>query len=314
MASTGSRLAVALNSVKVRFVQIETCYIARGPPAAGIISHQSKAHRRVGYNSAMFSQESEGQPRAAAMASPLALSLVIPTLNEAGNIERMIRTLDSILRSAGYQDFEIIVVDDNSADGTGRIADRVATEMPEKVKVIHRRGKASLGTAAVGGWNAARGNVVGLMDADFQHPPELIPQLLGKIGDGADIAIASRYTQGGKMSEEWNFVRKAISGVGTALTRVLLSKALRDVKDPFSGCFMMRREVIARKHLHPEGFKVLMEVLAVGDYKIVSEVPYEFAARTTGESKLRLGVAFDDFLLLLRLAWQTERRRKRLTD
>jgi dolichol-phosphate mannosyltransferase len=221
----------------------------------------------------------------------------------------MMRALDSALRSSGCKAFEVIVVDDNSADGTGRIADELAAEMPGQVRVIHRRGKASLGTSAVEGWNAARGNILGLMDADFQHPPELIPRLLGAVQAGADVAIGSRYAQGGKMSEEWNIVRKLISGVGTALTRRLLGNALRNVNDPFSGCFVMRREVIAGKPLHPEGFKVLMEVLAVGDYSTVREVPYEFSARTAGESKLRLGVAVDDLLLLLRLAWQTRTRR-----
>jgi dolichol-phosphate mannosyltransferase len=259
----------------------------------------------------MPSPQIDNQSQTCATASPIALSLVIPTLNEAGNIERMIRTLDSTLRSGGYDDFEIIVVDDNSADGTGRIADRIAAEMKGQVQVIHRQGKASLGTAAVSGWNAARGNVLGLMDADFQHPPELIPRLLDAIRGGADIAIGSRYTEGGKMSEEWNAARKMISALGTSLTKVLLGWKLRDVRDPFSGCFLMRREVIAGKHLNPEGFKVLMEVLAVGNYGAVREIPYEFSARTAGQSKLRLRVAFDDFCLLLRLAWQTRTRRGR---
>ncbi len=110
------------------------------------------------------------------------------------------------------------------------------------------------------------------------------------------------------MSEKWNPVRKLISVSLTGFTRALLKRALRDVRDPFSGCFAMRREVIQGKSLRPEGFKVLMEVLAVGHYKEVVEVPYQFSARTAGESKLRLRVAIDDFLLLLRLAWQTRRK------
>ncbi len=239
----------------------------------------------------------------------IGFSLVIPTLNEAANIERMIRTLDSILCASGNPDYEIVVVDDNSADGTGRIADRLAAELPGRVQVIHRAGKASLGTAAIAGWQAAQGNVLGLMDADFQHPPELIPRLLEAVGKGADIAIGSRYTEGGGMSEQWNPIRKLISVSLTGFTRLLLGRSLRNVRDPFSGCFVMRREVIQRQHLHPEGFKVLMEVLAVGDYKQVSEVPYQFSARTAGESKLRLRVAIDDFFLLLRLAWQTRGKR-----
>jgi dolichol-phosphate mannosyltransferase len=249
------------------------------------------------------------QSRAADVARAVTFSLVIPTLNEAANIERMVRALDGIFRESGYPGYEIVVVDDNSTDGTGQIADRLAAELPGHVQVIHRAGKASLGTAAVAGWQAARGDVLGLMDADFQHPPELIPRILEAIQNGADIAIGSRYTEGGGMSEQWNSVRKLISVSLTEFTRLLLGRALRKVRDPFSGCFAMRREVIHDQRLHPEGFKVLMEVLAAGNYKQVREVPYQFSARTAGESKLRLGVAIDDFLLLLRLAWQTRFRK-----
>lgn len=245
---------------------------------------------------------------AQATARPV-ISLVVPTLNEAGNIGRLIRTLNRVFRESNLPAFEIIVVDDNSADGTGRIADELAAKTPERVKVIHRSGKASLGTAAVAGWNAGTAPILALMDADFQHPPEVIPRLIDAIRTGADIAIASRYVEGGATSEHWNLARKLISSFGTVVTRILLGNALKSVRDPFSGCFAMRREVIAGKNLHPEGFKVLMEVLAAGNYRTVREVPYRFAERTAGESKLRLRVAIDDFLLLLRLAWQTRKRR-----
>jgi dolichol-phosphate mannosyltransferase len=236
----------------------------------------------------------------------VSFSIVIPTLNEAGNIERMIRTLGTVLSEAGRPDFEIIVVDDHSADGTGQIADQIAAEMPGHVRVIHRTGKASLGTAAVAGWDAAQGDVLALMDADFQHPPDLIPRLMQAIDQGADIAIGSRYAEGGAMSEHWNIVRKMISALGTSVVRFLLGP-LRHVSDPFSGCFAMRRPVIEGTRLHPEGFKVLMEVLATGKYEKVRDVPFRFSERTAGESKLRLRVAIDDFRLLLRLAWQTRR-------
>lgn len=244
------------------------------------------------------------------MEARVTFSLVIPTLNEAANIERMVRTLDIVLRTSGTLDYEIIVVDDNSPDGTGRIADFLSAEMPGHVRVVHRAGKASLGTAAVAGWTAAQGAVLALMDADFQHPPELIPRLIEAVRAGADIAIGSRYAEGGAMSEDWSFIRQKISAIGTTVVKSLLGP-LKDVRDPFSGCFAMRRQVIAGKQLHPEGFKVLMEVLAVGDYKTVTEVPYQFAVRSAGKSKLRVQVAIDDFLLLMRLAWQTRRKRTR---
>ncbi|HYG99421.1 MAG TPA: polyprenol monophosphomannose synthase [Terriglobales bacterium] len=257
----------------------------------------------------MASTQTGRQVLEAAPRTRVSFSLVLPTLNEAANIERMVRTMDRVLRTAGTPDFEIIVVDDNSPDGTGQIADRLASEMPGRVRVVHRIGKASLGTAAVAGWDTAESDILALMDADFQHPPELMPRLIQAIRDGADIAVGSRYAEGGAMSEEWSLARKLISGFGTVVVKLLLGSSLKRVRDPFSGCFAMRRNVIADKHLHPEGFKVLMEVLAVGDYSSVCEVPYEFSARTAGQSKLRLRVAIDDFLLLVRLAWQTRRKR-----
>src|SRR5512146_1173369 len=217
-------------------------------------------------------QISDRQPaaRSGAVQAPESLSIVIPTLNEAGNIGPMVAALRSALAGSA---FELIIVDDDSRDGTGRIADELAAATPGLVQVIHRTGKASLGTAALAGWQAAKGDVLALMDADFQHPPEVLPRIFAAVRDGADIAIASRYTAGGLTSERWSVWRKIFSQLTTLLTRVLLGRALRGVHDPFSGCFAMRREVIAGRPLHPEGFKVLMEVLAMGSYRVVREVP-----------------------------------------
>lgn len=245
----------------------------------------------------------------AASPAPLRISLVIPTLNEAANIERMVRTLEGIFSESGIAEHEIIVVDDNSPDGTGAIADRLAAELPGRVRVLHRAGKASLGTAAVQGWATARGRVLAIIDCDFQHPPTLIPRLLNAIEDGADLAISSRYTEGGKIPA-WSLHRRLASSLGTLATRIALGKAVDRVTDPLSGCFAMRREVIEKATLKPRGFKVLLEVLGQGRFRTVREVPYEFSARTAGESKLRASVAFHDAMLLLRLTFQTRFRRR----
>ncbi len=242
-------------------------------------------------------------------AATLRLSLVIPTLNESANLERMIRTLGDIFADRGISDYEIIVVDDNSPDGTGDIADRMASEMPGRVCAVHRAGKASLGTAAVRGWQQARGRVLAIMDCDFQHPPTLIPKLLAEIENGADIAIASRYTQGGKIPA-WSLHRRLASSLCTLATRIALGHAVDRVTDPLSGCFAMKREVIKNATLKPQGFKVLLEVLGQGNFRTVREVPYEFATRTAGESKLRASVAFHDAMLLLRLTFQTRFRKR----
>jgi dolichol-phosphate mannosyltransferase len=241
--------------------------------------------------------------------APLRVSLVIPTLNEAANVERMVRTLEDIFRENSIAEHEIIVVDDHSPDGTGQIADRLAAELPGRVRVIHRAGKASLGTAAVQGWASARGRVLAIMDCDFQHPPTLIPRLLDAIESGADLAIASRYTEGGKIPA-WSLHRRIASSLSTFATRLALGKATDRVTDPLSGCFAMRREVIEKTTLKPRGFKVLLEVLGQGRFHVVREVPYEFSARTAGESKLRVSVAFHDAMLLLRLTFQTRLRKR----
>jgi dolichol-phosphate mannosyltransferase len=207
------------------------------------------------------------------------VSLIIPTYNEHDNIAVLVPRISRAL--SGYN-YEIIFVDDNSRDGTAELAESLKEEYP--IKVIVRRDKKGLASAVVDGLGYASGSTLLVMDADLQHPPEVIPDLLAAIEKGADVAVASRYIAGGGC-QGWGLIRKAISRGAIFLSHLLLP-ATRNVKDPVSGFFAFRKEVVQDARLNPSGFKILMEVLVIGRYKTVTEVPFTFVTREKGESKL----------------------------
>ncbi len=209
------------------------------------------------------------------------ISVIIPTYNERDNLEELIRRIDEALAGAEY---EVIVVDDNSPDGTAEVAKALSSSYPVRVKV--RPGKMGLSSAVVEGLELARGDVIAVMDADLQHPPELLPELYRRIEKGCDIAIASRYVEGGSVAG-WGLVRRVISRGSILLARVLLPR-VRGVRDPSSGFFMFRRSVLegVTDRLDPKGFKILLEILVKGKYSKVCEVPYTFGLRRRGSSKL----------------------------
>ncbi len=235
------------------------------------------------------------------------LSLVLPTYNEAANLERMVRALTEKLEGARIS-FEIVIVDDDSPDGTGRIADQLAAGSGGRVRALHRHGERGLGTAVVAGWQAASGEVLAVMDADGQHPPDLIPRLLAALDEGpqqdTDLAVASRYISGSHIPR-WNLLRRLGSRFATALIRLALPRAVAGVRDPLSGCFALRRELIQGVELKPLGFKILLEVLLRAPVTRVAEVEYVFAARQAGKSKLSARVALLDAAQILRSSWQT---------
>ncbi len=211
-------------------------------------------------------------------------SLVLPTFNERRNIGPLIGRIEMVLNQEPI-DFEIIVVDDDSPDETWRLAQEIAKE-DSHLQVIRREGARGLATAVVEGWKAARGDILGVMDADLQHPPEILPDLLGPILRGtADIAIASRHTSGGGVGE-WNLPRRIVSRGATTLAFLLLPQILRFIQDPMSGFFLMKRSVIDSALLKPTGYKILLEILAKGNYRRIREVPYVFEERKNGKSKL----------------------------
>lgn len=207
------------------------------------------------------------------------VSIIIPTYNERDNIEALVQRLGQAL--SGYS-YEIVFVDDNSTDGTAGMAESLKDRYP--IKVIVRRDKRGLASAVINGIGHTSGQVIVVMDADLQHPPEVIPDLLAAIEKGADIAVASRYIAGG-CCQGWGLIRKVISRGAIFLSHLLLP-ATRNIKDPVSGFFAFRKGVVEDARLNPSGFKILMEILVIGRYKTVAEVPFTFVTREKGESKL----------------------------
>ena len=207
------------------------------------------------------------------------VSVIVPTYNERENLEELFRRIEEALKG---RDYEIIVVDDDSPDKTWEFAQSLSSRYP--VKVIRRTEEKGLSSAVIRGFKEAEGDVFVVMDADLQHPPEKIPELIRAIEEGADIAVASRYVPGGKV-ENWYWYRKLISKGAIMIGRLALPR-IRNIKDPVSGFFALRREVVEGVKLNPVGFKILMEVLVKGNYTKVVEVPFTFGLRKAGESKL----------------------------
>jgi dolichol-phosphate mannosyltransferase len=226
------------------------------------------------------------------------LGLVIPTLNEAGNIPVLLSRIHSALAQSAV-DYEIIVVDDDSQDGTAEVVSRLAAR-DTRVRLLVRRGERGLAGAVIRGWEHTNADLLGVIDADLQHPPEVLPSLLAPVEHGADIAIASRYVNGNG-AKEWNKFRLFVSRCGTWATAPLQRNGLR-IKDPLSGFFLVRRECIAGIHLQPEGFKILLEILVKGRIRKAVEVPFHFGTRHSGKSKADLKIAIQYFSLLGKLS------------
>jgi dolichol-phosphate mannosyltransferase len=213
------------------------------------------------------------------------LSLIVPTYNEKENILPLV---ERVHHSVAGIDYELIIVDDGSPDGTAEEVKRLSSTYP--LRLIERKER-GLASAVVRGFAEAQGEALGVIDADLQHPPELIPELLAEIDKGAEIAIASRYVEGGGV-ENWAASRKIISKGATLIAHLSLP-SLRRVKDPLSGFFLVRKKIVEGIILKPRGYKILLEVLARSKAKKVVEVPYTFTKREQGESKISLREEID---------------------
>lgn len=220
------------------------------------------------------------------MDPPYDLTVIIPTFNEGENIEAIIRAVEDVLGKAGIRG-EILVVDDSSPDGTIPAVRALEAVFPN-VRLAVRSSDPGLSQSVVEGFALARAPVFLVMDADFSHPPDLVPRFLEEIRGGADVVIGSRYTKGGGI-EAWPLSRRIISTGATLLGRILFP----EITDPVSGFFAVRREVVAGAPLHPRGYKILMEVLGKGRWEKAREVPFVFRDRRAGSSKLRPGTILD---------------------
>ncbi len=216
--------------------------------------------------------------------APLKFSLVIPTFNESQNIQELVEILSGLLDRLLPNDYELIVVDDDSPDRTWEIAAELMPDYPH-LRVIHRQTERGLSTAVIRGWQAARGEILGVIDADLQHPPTTLIQLWQEMATGAELAVASRNITGGGVSE-WSLVRRFLSRGAQMLGLAILPEVIGRLSDPMSGYFMVRRSAIANKLLSPVGYKILIEVTARGQIRWIAETGYVFRERTAGASKV----------------------------
>ena len=230
------------------------------------------------------------------------VAVIIPTYNEKENIEALVTQLLALPTGV-----HVIVVDDNSPDGTGALADRLAVESDGRVGVIHRAGKLGLGTAYIAGFKRALAegaDLICTMDADFSHNPRYIPAMVDKIGQGYDLVIGSRYVRGGG-STGCTFDRKLLSWGANAFARTMLSLRAHDTTAGFR-CY--RREVLAGMDLDEikaSGYSFLIEML----YGVqrrgwrVGEVPIIFENRRLGTSKVSKNEITRALGTVLRLGW-----------
>ncbi len=220
------------------------------------------------------------------------VSIIIPTYNESENIIQVLKTIgDHLPKDIAT---EAIVVDDNSPDGTGKVVEDYINDTQNKigytVDVIHRKTKSGLSSAILDGIQHSSGETVVVMDSDFSHPPKIIPRLVEEIKiSKCDIAIASRYTVGGKVSG-WSAKRKLLSKTATRIAKTGLGV---NESDPLSGFFAFKRKILEGIKLDAVGYKMLLEILVKTKGAKVKEIPYTFTDRTRGSSKLDSSTMFD---------------------
>lgn len=218
------------------------------------------------------------------------MSIVVPTYNERERLEELVGQALSALSAHGIRG-EVVIVDDNSPDGTGAIADQLARA--GDVQAVHRPGKLGLGSAVVEGFKVAGAPVLGVMDADLSHPPSMLPALFATLrAVGADIVIGSRYVPGGAC-RNWPLRRRILSRAGC-----LLARPLTPVRDVTSGYFLIRRSAIESTRVSAPGFKICLELLLRGRVSSIAEVPYVFSDRAAGQSKMTLREALSYFVQL----------------
>ena len=213
------------------------------------------------------------------------VSIVIPTYNESENIKGILHLIKEYLPKNTM--VEAIVVDDNSPDGTGKIAEDYFKSLKEKtlytINVINRKTKEGLSSAILNGIEQAKGKIVVVMDSDFSHPPQLIPKLVEVLKQSkTDIVVASRYLNEGSI-QGWSLKRKVISKIGT-----IIAKKGLGIKqsDPMSGFFAFNKEVIKGINFDAIGYKLLLEMIVKAKGVSIKEIPYTFLDRQNGKSKL----------------------------
>lgn len=210
------------------------------------------------------------------------VSVVVPTYREHDNLRNLLPALFEIFDRNGL-DAEVVIVDDDSRDGTEAVCTEFARTKP--VRLVVRRGERGLASAVLRGLQEARGEICVVMDADFSHPPEMVPTLVAAVrSPECDMAIGSRYVAGGAVDRNWSWFRRLNSRVASQLARGLTSAS-----DPMAGFFAIRKETLSRAcELRPLGYKIALELIVRCDCRQIVEVPIHFQDRAIGKSKLSL--------------------------
>jgi dolichol-phosphate mannosyltransferase len=232
------------------------------------------------------------------------LIIVTPTYNEADNLPRLV----SAIFGLKIDNLGILIVDDNSPDGTGKIAEDLAQEDPERIKVLHRSGKKGLGTAYISGFKQALdmgAGAIAQMDADLSHPPELLLPLLESL-EGCDVAMGSRYVPGGSVDVHWSYWRKTLSEYGNIYARTILNLP---VKDATGGFKIWRRETLSGMPLdkvrsNGYAFQIEMAYIAYRLGYTFREIPFYFADRSSGNSKMSFKIQWEAVVRVWQLRFQ----------
>lgn len=214
-------------------------------------------------------------------ASDTSISVIVPTYNERDNLEALATRLFKTLSPA---DTELLIVDDDSPDGTARAAEALAKRSGYPMRVLVRRGERGLARAVMHGMRAAGGEVLVTMDADLSHPPEAIPQLLAELrNEGVQMVIGSRFVRGGRVDLDWPMHRWLNSLLGR-----IMARPLTPVRDMMSGFFAVRARDIELERLDPVGYKIALELIVRMGWTNIVEIPITFADRAAGRTKLNI--------------------------
>jgi dolichol-phosphate mannosyltransferase len=219
--------------------------------------------------------------------------IVVPTYNEKENLPMLVEALFKL----NVENFNILIVDDNSPDGTGEIADEIKEKNPADVSVIHRKGKLGLGTAYITGFKYCLdqgADQIVQMDADFSHNPEKVTELIDRLKE-SDMALGSRYVRGGSLDEDWAFWRKGLSSFGNLYTRLILRMPIKDVTGGFRAWKKETLEGIPLERVKSQGYAFQIEMAYITHLKgySISEVPIYFADRSRGDSKMSIKIQIE---------------------
>jgi len=229
--------------------------------------------------------------------------VVLPTFNEAENLAKLVEAVFAL----PIEGISLLVVDDNSPDGTGKIADRLAEKYPHRLSVMHRVGKQGLASAYIQAFQRALEmdvEAIGMMDSDFSHAPEKLPEMIAAL-QNADLVVGSRYVPGGSVDQRWPIWRKGLSAWGNFYARTILGLKVGDVTTGFRLWRKEKLKTFPLDQVLSNGYVFLVELVYIASklgYRIV-EIPIYFADRKWGKSKMNLRIQLEAALRVWQVRW-----------